>query len=47
MARSQLVDVTVTPWHHCIARCVRRAFLLADGPLDRKERIELRPKELD
>jgi hypothetical protein len=36
MARSQLVDVSVTRWFHCITRCVRRAFLLAEGPLDRK-----------
>jgi putative transposase len=46
MARSQLVDVSVTRWYHCITRCVRRAFLLADGPLDRKEWIELRLQEL-
>jgi hypothetical protein len=46
MARSQLVDVSVTRWYHCITRCVRRAFLLAEGPLDRRERIELRMKEL-
>jgi hypothetical protein len=47
MARSQLVDVSVTRWNPCITRCVRRAFLLAEGPLDRKERIEIRLKELD
>jgi hypothetical protein len=46
MARSQLVDVFVTRWHHCITRCVRRAFLVAAGPLDRKEWIELRLKDL-
>ena len=53
MARSQLVDVSVTRWYHCISRCVRRAFLLAEAPLenndtrfDRKEWIELRLKEL-
>lgn len=27
LARSQLIDVTATPYYHCIARCVRRAFL--------------------
>jgi hypothetical protein len=32
MARARLVDVSVTRWYHCITRCVRRAFLLADGP---------------
>jgi hypothetical protein len=36
MARSQLVDVSVTRWYHCITRCVRRAFLLSEGELDRK-----------
>jgi hypothetical protein len=36
----------VTRWYHCITRCVRRAFLLAEGPLDRREWIELRLKEL-
>jgi hypothetical protein len=47
MARSHLVDVSVTRWHHCTNRCVRRALLLAEGPLDRKEWIELRLKDLD
>ncbi len=47
MACSQLVDVSVTRWYHCITRCVRRAFLPAEGPLDRKEWIELRRQELD
>jgi REP element-mobilizing transposase RayT len=53
MARSQLVDVSITRWYHCITRCVRRAFLLSEGPIedndtqfDRKEWIELRLKEL-
>jgi hypothetical protein len=53
MARSQLVDVSVTRWYHSITRCVRRAFLLAEGPtenndtqFDRKEWIELRLQEL-
>jgi hypothetical protein len=35
MARSQLVDVFVTRWYHCITRCVRRAFLLSEGPIAR------------
>ena len=46
MARSQLVDVSVTRRHHGITRYVRRAFLLTEGPLDRKEWIELRLKKL-
>jgi REP element-mobilizing transposase RayT len=50
MARSQLVDVTVTRWYHCITHCVRRAFLLSDGEgeerVDRKQWIERRLEEL-
>jgi hypothetical protein len=46
MARSHLVDLSVTRWYHCITRCVRRAFLLADGPENRKEWIEQRLQEL-
>ena len=46
MARARLVDVSVTRWYHCITRCVRHAFLLADGPENRKERIEQRLQEL-
>ncbi len=46
MARSRLVDVTVTRWYHCITRCVRRACLLGEGPIDRKEWIERRLQEL-
>ena len=46
MARAHLVDVSVTRWYHCITRCVRRAFLLADGPENRKEWIEHRLQEL-
>ena len=46
MARSHLVDVSVTRWYHCITRCVRRAFLLAEGPDNRKEWIEHRLQEL-
>jgi putative transposase len=40
MARSQIVDVSVTRWYHCMTRCVRRAFLLSEdegeGAFDRK-----------
>ena len=46
MARSHLVDVSVTRWYHCITRCVRRAFLLGEGPINRKEWIENRLEEL-
>ena len=50
-ARSQLVDVSVSRWYHCISRCVRRAFLLGEGAEsatgDRKAWIERRLKELD
>ena len=35
MARSRLVDPSVTRWYHCITRCVRRAFLLGEGASDR------------
>ena len=35
MARAHLIDRAVTHWYHCIARCVRRAFLLGEGPGDR------------
>ena len=37
MARSRLVDVSITRWYHCITRSVRRAFLLTEGPESRKE----------
>jgi hypothetical protein len=30
MARSQLVDASVTRWYHGMTRCVRRAFLLGE-----------------
>ena len=46
MARSHLVDVSVTRWYHCITRCVRRAFLLGEGPINRKKWIENRLEEL-
>ena len=49
IARSKLVDVSVTRWYHCISRCVRRAFLLGEGVRagERKDWIENRLKELD
>src|SRR5262245_49811827 len=46
MARSHLVDLSITRWYHCITRCVRRAFLLGEGPADRKVWIDHRLKEL-
>ena len=40
-ARKELVDVNVTPWYHCISRCVRQAFILSDElGNDRKQWIE-------
>ncbi len=44
--RSMLVDESVTPWYHCISRCVRQAFLCGHGAEDRKAWIERRIREL-
>jgi len=44
--RSTIVDEAVTPWYHCISRCVRRAFLCGQGYEYRKQWIEDRLKEL-
>jgi hypothetical protein len=41
-ARRLLVGPSVTRWYHCVTRCVRRAFLLGDGPHDRNAWIEQR-----
>ncbi len=46
IAGAHLVDPSVTRWYHCITRCVRRAFLLGEGPNDRKVWIEKRLEEL-
>ncbi len=46
IARSRLIDVSVTRWYHCITRCVRRAFLLGEGTSDRREWLEKRIEEL-
>ena len=44
--RSTILEEAVTPWYHCISRCVRRAFLCGQGFEYRKEWIENRLKEL-
>ena len=46
IARAHLVDPSVSRRYHCITRCVRRAFLLGEGPNDRKLWIENRLREL-
>ena len=46
IARAHLVDRSVSRWYHCLTRCVRRAFLLGEGPNDRKAWIESRLQEL-
>jgi len=46
IARAHLVDLSVTCWYHCVTRCVRRAFLLGEGPNDRKVWIGIRLEEL-
>ena len=46
VARSQLVDLEVTPYYHCISRCVRRARLCGEGFEHRKQWIEDRLEEL-
>ena len=46
IARSKLVDVSLSRWFHCVTRCVRRAFLLGEGDHNHKERLENRLEEL-
>jgi len=46
VARSQLVDVNVSPWYHVISKTVRGAWLLGEGQEDRKQWIENRLQEL-
>ena len=41
-----LVNPSVTRWYHCITRCVRRALLLVEGTINRKDWIERRLEEL-
>ena len=45
-ARKVFVDLDVTPFYHCISRCVMRAFLCGDENSHRKQWIEDRLKEL-
>jgi hypothetical protein len=40
IARAHLFDAAVTRWHHCVTRCVCRAFLLGEGPDDPRLGIE-------
>jgi REP element-mobilizing transposase RayT len=42
VARGKLVDETITPWYHCISRCVRRMMLMGDGFEHRKRWLEKR-----
>jgi hypothetical protein len=44
--RSKIVDESVTPWYHCISRCVRRAMLCGEGGEHRKQWIQDRLKLL-
>lgn len=49
LARSKLVDVSISRWYHCISRCVRRANLLGEhipNGINRKAWIENRLKLL-
>ena len=46
IARSKLVDPSVTRYYHCISRCVRRAFLCRKGFEHRRDWIEKRLEEL-
>ena len=45
-ARAHLVDTSVTRWYHCVALCVRRAFVLREGADDCKLWIATRLQEL-
>ncbi|MFI5460947.1 MAG: transposase [Isosphaerales bacterium] len=46
IARREQIDTSLARWYHCMTRCVRQAFLLAEGTFDRKEWIEDRLEEL-
>lgn len=45
IARSELVDISMTRWYLCVVRCVRGASLLS-GRQDRKDWLERRLEEL-
>ena len=40
ITRHDLVDPSVTRWYHCISRCTRAAFLMAEGNEDWKQWVE-------
>ena len=44
--RRKIVDEAVTPYYHCISRCVRKAFRCGQGKEHRKQWIEDRLREL-
>jgi hypothetical protein len=44
--RAQLIDESVTPWYHCVSRCVRRARLCGGDWAHRKDWIVGRLREL-
>ncbi len=44
--RSEIVDLEVTPFYHCISRCVRTSHLCGEGFEHRKVWLEKRVEEL-
>jgi hypothetical protein len=46
IARAQVVDMSLTRWHHCVTRCIRKACLLGEGDNNRKEWLKNRFDEL-
>ena len=44
--REQQIDLSVTPYYHCINRCVRRAFLCGDAYEHRRQWVEDKLLEL-
>jgi hypothetical protein len=40
IAPSRQIAKSVTRWYHCVTRCVRRAFLLGDGPVIAKSGLK-------